>query len=78
MKSDPNDSQSQRERCLREIAECERLLRLGHPDVEGLCLALSDWWAELRIIGGSEGPGADADQDPGAGGEPREASPAAE
>jgi hypothetical protein len=29
-----NDSQSERERCPREIAECERLLRLGHPDVE--------------------------------------------
>jgi hypothetical protein len=21
----------------------------GHPDLEGLCLALSDWWTELRI-----------------------------
>ena len=25
----------------------------GHPDVEGLCLALADWSAELRIINGS-------------------------
>jgi hypothetical protein len=38
------------ERCHREIAETERLLRAGHPDVQGLCLALSDWSAELRIL----------------------------
>ncbi|MGD1073930.1 MAG: hypothetical protein ABSB15_27785 [Bryobacteraceae bacterium] len=38
------------ERCLREIAEIEGQLRAGHPDVQGLCLALADWWAELRII----------------------------
>ena len=36
----------------REIAEVERLLRAGHPDVEGLCLALADWSAELRILEG--------------------------
>lgn len=41
------------ERCLREIAEIEAELLAGHPDVEGLCLALSDWWAELRIIQGA-------------------------
>ena len=28
------------------------LLRSGHPDVEGLCLALADWSAELRILAG--------------------------
>ena len=22
----------------------------GHPDIQGLCLALSDWSAELRIL----------------------------
>ncbi|MGC8761990.1 MAG: hypothetical protein ACP5VC_18715 [Bryobacteraceae bacterium] len=38
------------ERCRREIAEVERLLRTGHPDVAGLCLALADWSAELRIL----------------------------
>lgn len=38
------------ERCRQEIAEIERLLRSGHPDVEGLCLALSDWSAELRLL----------------------------
>ena len=34
----------------REIAAIEALLLAGHPDVEGLCLALSDWSAELRIL----------------------------
>ncbi len=38
------------ERCHREIAEVERLLMGGHPDVPGLCMALSDWSAELRIL----------------------------
>jgi len=47
-----SDSQRQREieRCRREIAEIEGLLRSGHPDVEGLCQALADWSAELRIL----------------------------
>jgi hypothetical protein len=30
----------------------EALLRAGYPDVEGLCLALADWSAELRILEG--------------------------
>jgi len=38
------------ERCRREIAIIEAELFAGNPDVQGLCLALSDWWAELRII----------------------------
>ena len=38
------------ERCRREIAAIEAALRAGHPDVQGLCLALSDWSAELRIL----------------------------
>jgi hypothetical protein len=38
------------ERCHREIAEIEGQLLGGHPDVEGLCLALSDWSSELRIL----------------------------
>jgi hypothetical protein len=38
------------ERCHSEIADAERSLRSGHPDVAGLCLALSDWSAELRIL----------------------------
>jgi hypothetical protein len=38
------------ERCRREIAAIEEQLRAGHPDVQGLCLALADWSAELRIL----------------------------
>jgi hypothetical protein len=38
------------ERCDREIAEIETLLRSGHPDVQGLCLALADWNAERRSL----------------------------
>ncbi len=38
------------ERCHREIAEIERLLMGGHPDVPGLCMALGDWSAELQIL----------------------------
>jgi len=37
-------------RCHREIAAAEAALLAGHPDVAGLCLALSDWSAELRIL----------------------------
>jgi hypothetical protein len=40
------------ERCLREIAAIEAELLAGNPDVAGLCLALSDWSAELRLRGG--------------------------
>jgi hypothetical protein len=28
----------------------KRKLVAGHPDVEGLCLALADWSAELRML----------------------------
>jgi len=38
------------ERCKREIAAIENRLRAGHPDVQGLCLALADWSWELRIL----------------------------
>jgi hypothetical protein len=38
------------ERCRREIAVIEAELLAGNPDVEGLCLALSDWSAEMRIL----------------------------
>jgi hypothetical protein len=30
--------------------EIEAQIRAGHPDLQGLCLALSDWSAELRIL----------------------------
>ena len=45
-----NGCQREIERCRREIAEIEGLLRAGHPDVAGLCLALHDWAQELRIL----------------------------
>jgi hypothetical protein len=25
-------------------------LRAGNPDLQGLCLALSDWFAQLRLL----------------------------
>ena len=37
-------------RCDAEIANAEALLRAGHPDVQGLLLALSDWTREKRLI----------------------------
>ncbi len=46
--------QPEAERCRREIATAEAMLRSGHPEVEGLCLALADWSAELRILNGDE------------------------
>jgi len=38
------------ERCHKELAAIEAEIRAGNPDLEGLCLALSDWSAELRMI----------------------------
>jgi hypothetical protein len=38
------------ERCHGELANIEAQLRAGHPDVEGLVLALADWSQELRIL----------------------------
>ena len=38
------------ERCQREIAAIEAEILAGNPDLPGLCLALSDWHAELRIL----------------------------
>ena len=54
--SPPNEAQRLRDidRCRAEIAEIEGSLRSGHPDVTGLCLALSDWSEELRILEGQE------------------------
>ena len=37
-------------RCYREIAAIEAELLAGNSDVAGLCLALSDWSAELGIL----------------------------
>ncbi|MDP8988940.1 MAG: hypothetical protein M3N41_02510 [Acidobacteriota bacterium] len=38
------------ERCRREISGIEAEILAGNPDLPGLCLALSDWHAELRIL----------------------------
>jgi hypothetical protein len=47
---DQSQSTTPIERCRREIAEIEALIRAGHADVQGLCLALSDWSEELRLL----------------------------
>jgi len=39
-------------RCDAEIFHLETLLRAGHPDLDGLLLALSDWSGEKRLIQG--------------------------
>jgi len=39
-------------RCREEIAAVELQIRAGHPDLEGLCRALADWSAELRLLRG--------------------------
>ena len=51
-------------RCRAEIAAIEALLLGGHPDIEGLCMALSDWSAEVRILEGAEA-GKPPDLEPG-------------
>ena len=38
------------ERCRLEITAIEEEILAGNPDLPGLCLALSDWSAELRIL----------------------------
>jgi hypothetical protein len=38
------------ERCRREIAAIEAEILAGNPDLPGLCLALADWHAELRLL----------------------------
>ena len=44
------EERRQTDRCLWEIAAIEAELLAGNPDIHGLCLALSDWSAELRIL----------------------------
>jgi hypothetical protein len=44
-------------RCRLEIAAIETQIRAGHPDVAGLCLALADWSAELRLLLGDQEKG---------------------
>ncbi len=48
------------ERCRREVAAIEAGLLAGNSDVEGLCLALTDWSVELRILQNEERRRADA------------------
>ena len=38
------------ERCDRELAKARAALLAGDPCVEGLCLAISDWAEERRVI----------------------------
>jgi hypothetical protein len=56
------------ERCQREIAAIEAEILAGNPDLAGLCLALSDWSAELRILQGEAGLHEDSRQDREVGG----------
>ena len=53
--------------CRREVAAVEAELLAGNPDVEGLCLALSDWSAELRILQNEERRRAEAGRREGKG-----------
>ena len=41
---------TQLERCDVEIRHVELLIRAGHPDMEGLLLALADWSTERRLL----------------------------
>ena len=51
------------ERCRREIAAIEAEIRAGNPDLPSLCLALSDWHAELRLLQGEVRQHEDSKQD---------------
>jgi hypothetical protein len=56
------------ERCRREIAAIEAEILAGNPDLPGLCLALADWHAELRILQDEERQHEDSEQDREVGG----------
>ena len=43
------------ERCDDEIRQVQRLLRDGHPDLDGLLLALADWRKERRLLMAEQG-----------------------
>ena len=55
------------ERCRREIAAIEAEFLAGNPDLPGLCVALSDWHAELRILQNEVRQHEDSDQNREAG-----------
>jgi hypothetical protein len=61
------------DRCRREIAAIEAELRAGNLDVQGLCLALSDWSAELRILEAEQKREKPPELNPAAGGKALEA-----
>jgi hypothetical protein len=48
----PTSTSANLARCDAEISHLEALLRAGHPDLDGLLLALSDWSQEKRLIQG--------------------------
>jgi len=56
------------DRCRREIASIEAEFLAGNPDLPGLCVALSDWHAELRILQNEVRQHEDSDQNREAGG----------
>jgi hypothetical protein len=56
------------DRCRREIAAIEEEIIAGNPDLPGLCLALSDWHAELRILQNEARHHEDSQQDRTVGG----------
>jgi hypothetical protein len=41
------------ERCDKEMADAEAMLRAGHRDMEGLLLQLMDWAIERRLLSGT-------------------------
>jgi hypothetical protein len=43
------------DRCRAEVAAVEAHIRAGNPDLQGLCRALADWSAELRLLGATQG-----------------------
>jgi hypothetical protein len=51
--SECDQQRADMDRCRREIAALEAEIRAGNPDLRGLCLALSDWRAELRLLQGA-------------------------
>jgi hypothetical protein len=61
------------DRCRREIAAVEAQIRAGHPDVQGLCLALADWHGERRLIEQEAGRKAEKPAAAGAGRAKKEA-----
>ena len=56
------------DRCRREIVSIEAEILAGNPDLPGLCLALSDWCAELRIMQREAGQHENSQQDREVGG----------